>query len=50
MIVSQKDEFKNNFLQMFFYLIGNIFKLNNLPDLESETELDCALILLVYLI
>ena len=26
MIVNQKEEFKKNFLQMFFYLISSIFK------------------------
>lgn len=49
MILTQKEEFKSNFMQMFFYLVSNIYKQHS-QEAESETELDCATILFVYLV
>ena len=34
MIITQKEEFRNNFMQMFFYLISNIYK-NHTQELEA---------------
>lgn len=49
MVLSQKEEFRLNFIQMFFYLIGNIFK-QQTQEPDGETLIDCATILMVYFV
>ena len=52
MIVTQKEEFKTNFIHLIFYLVNYVYKRgsSNNSDFSGEIHFDCCTILLVYLI
>lgn len=48
MIVAQNNYFKQNFVQVLFYLINTVYKNHSKDGSEGENDLNCATVLAIY--
>lgn len=46
---TQSPEFKQNFIQIQFYLIGSTYKLHSRELSDGEIDLDCCTMIIIYL-